>query len=45
MASVDRRPNGQWRARWQEYPGGPQKYEIFDWKVDAQRFLTRWSTI
>jgi len=41
MASVDRRPNGQWRARWREYPGGPQKYEIFDWKVDAQRFLTR----
>jgi integrase len=39
MASVDRRPNGQWRARWREYPGGPQRAKHFPRKVDAQRYL------
>jgi integrase len=39
MASTDRRPNGKWRARWREYPGGPQKTKQFDRKLDAQRFL------
>lgn len=39
MASVDRRPGGKWRARWREYPGGPQKTRHFDRKVDAERYL------
>ncbi|HLM63876.1 MAG TPA: site-specific integrase [Acidimicrobiales bacterium] len=39
MASIDRRPNGKWRARWREYPGGPQKAKHFARKVDAERFL------
>lgn len=39
MASVDKRPNGQWRARWREYPGGPQRTKQFARKIDADRFL------
>ncbi len=39
MASTDKRPNGGWRARWREYPGGPQKTRSFDRKVEAERFL------
>jgi integrase len=39
MASVDRRPNGKWRARWREYPGGPQRAKHFGRKIDAERFL------
>lgn len=39
MASIDKRPNGQWRARWREYPGGPQKAKHFPRKTDAERFL------
>jgi integrase len=39
VASIDRRPNGEYRARWREYPGGPQKTRQFRRKVDAQRFL------
>src|SRR5579872_1291603 len=39
MASIDRRPNGRWRARWREDPGGPQKTRTFDRKSDARRFL------
>jgi integrase len=39
MASIDRRPNGAWRARWREYPGGPQKTKQFARKVDAERHL------
>ena len=41
MASIDKRPNGTWRARWREYPNGPQKTRTFDRKVDAQRFLDK----
>jgi hypothetical protein len=41
MASIDRRPDGRWRARWREYPGGPQHAKHFDRKIDAERFLTR----
>jgi integrase len=41
MASVDKRPNGRWRARWREYPGGPQRARHFDRKVDADRFLVK----
>ena len=25
MASIDKRPDGRYRARWREYPGGPQQ--------------------
>ena len=39
MASVDRRPNGKWRARWREYPGGPQRAKHFARKLDAERYL------
>lgn len=41
MASIDpkRRPDGTYRARWREYPGGPQKTKHFARKVDAQQFL------
>lgn len=39
MASIDKRPNGTWRARWREYPGGPQRTKSFARKVDAERHL------
>ena len=39
MASIDKRPGGGYRARWREYPGGPQKARQFDRKADAQGFL------
>jgi integrase len=39
MASIDKRPNGKWRARWREYSGGPQKTKHFARKVDAEQFL------
>ena len=39
VASIDRRPNGRWRARWRDYPGGPQKAKHFTRKIDAERFL------
>lgn len=39
MASIDKRPDGRYRARWREYPGGPQKTQQFDRKADAVRFL------
>lgn len=41
MASVDKRPGGQWRARWREYPGGPQRPKSFGRKVDAEQHLVR----
>lgn len=37
--SIDKRPDGRYRARWREFPGGPQKTRHFDRKVDAERFL------
>lgn len=37
MASIDKRRNGVWRARWRAYPGGPQKTKHFNRKVDAER--------
>jgi integrase len=40
MASIDKRPDGRYRARWREYPGGPQKTKSFARKVDAQNWLT-----
>ncbi|MGQ0804185.1 MAG: tyrosine-type recombinase/integrase [Actinomycetota bacterium] len=39
MASIDKRPDGKWRARWREYPGGPQRTRHFDRKIDAERHL------
>ena len=39
MASIDRRKNGTWRARWREYPNGPQQARHFKRKVDAEKFL------
>lgn len=39
MASIDKRPDGRYRARWREYPGGPQKTRQFSRKGDADRFL------
>lgn len=41
MASIDKRPDGRYRARWREDPGGPQRAKHFDRKVDAERFLDR----
>ena len=40
MASIDKRPDGKWRARYREHAGGPQRSRHFDRKVDAERFLT-----
>lgn len=39
MASIDKRPDGTYRTRWREYPGGPQKTRSFSRKADAERFL------
>lgn len=39
MASIDKRPDGRYRARWREYPSGPQRTRQFDRKGDAERFL------
>jgi integrase len=41
VASVDKRLNGQWRARWREYPGGPQRTKHFSRKLDAEQHLVR----
>jgi integrase len=39
VASIDKRSDGRYRARWREYPGGPQRTRQFDRKGDALRFL------
>ena len=39
MAGIDKRPDGRYRARWREYPGGPQRTRRFTRKADAQRFI------
>lgn len=36
--SIEKRPNGKWRARVREYPGGPERTKHFDRKVDAERW-------
>lgn len=41
MASVEKRANGKYLARWREYPGGPQKYKQFTRKVDAEAHLVK----
>jgi integrase len=39
VASIDRRADGRYRARWREHPGGPQQSKHFARKADAERFL------
>ena len=39
MASIDRRQDGHYRARWRGYPGGPQKTKQFRRKKEAELFL------
>jgi hypothetical protein len=39
MASIDKRQDGHYRARWREYPGGPQKTKQFRRKKEAELFL------
>jgi integrase len=39
MANTDKRPSGHYRARWREFPGGPQKTRQFKRKVDAENFI------
>ncbi len=41
MASIDKRPSGEYRARWREYPGGPQRTKQFARKVDAEQHLVK----
>ncbi len=41
MASIDKRQTGTYRARWREYPGGPQKTRQFARKSDAQTLPRR----
>ena len=37
--SIDRRPDGKYRVRWREYPGGPQRTKQFARKEDARQHL------
>jgi len=39
MASIEKRPDGKFRARWREYPNGPQRTKSFDRKIDARQFV------
>ena len=39
MASIDRRPNGTWQARYRPAPGETQVTRTFSRKVDATRWL------
>src|SRR4051794_32244191 len=39
MASIARRPDGRWRARYRD-PSGRERAKHFRRKVDAERFLT-----
>lgn len=41
MASIDRRSNGRRRARWREYPGGPQRSKHIARKADAEHHLVQ----
>lgn len=40
MSSIDKRPNGRFRARYREFPGGPQRTKTFQRKSQAERWLT-----
>ena len=35
MASIDKRSDGRYRARWREYPGGPPAARRFDIELEA----------
>lgn len=39
MASISKRPNGAWLARYRPVPGGAQVTRTFARKVDGQRWL------
>ena len=39
--SIDRRPDGNYRVRWREYPGGPQRTKHFGRKEDARQYLVK----
>jgi len=39
MVSIDKRQDGHYRARWREYPGGPQKTKQFSRKKEAEIFV------
>jgi integrase len=41
MASIDKRPDGRWRARWRDYPNGPQRSKHFGRKIDAEQHLVK----
>jgi len=43
VGSIDRQPNGRWRARYRG-PDGRQRSQTFDRKYDAERFLERNAT-
>jgi hypothetical protein len=40
VASVEKRPDGKWRARYRPVPGGRQIARHFRRKIDAERWLT-----
>lgn len=40
MASIDRQPNGRWRARYRD-PQGRSRSRTFDRKAEAERFLSQ----
>ena len=40
MASVSKRPNGRYQARWRLTPGGKQFTKIFDRKIDAETHVS-----
>ena len=40
MASVEKRADGKWRARYRPVPGGRQIARHFRRKIDAERWLT-----
>jgi integrase len=41
-SSIKRRRNStKWLARWNEYPGGPEKSKQFDRKSDGEKFLAQ----
>ena len=41
MASIDKRPNGKYLARWREYPGADQRTKTFARKEDARQHLVK----
>jgi hypothetical protein len=43
MASIQKRPNGSWRARYKD-PSGKERARHFDRKSDAQRWLDEMTT-